>query len=194
MAQTKKRRSKEDLLQCGLGIVSRLGPDKLTIEALCRELAVTKGSFYHHFENREAYVRELLDFWFETYGRRLVDQSVQEETAHGRLWRTVSVAMRQPYALDVAIRAWGARDPAVGEYVRRMDAMRLDNLIQAMRPFAASDEAAGKMARACYAAHLGSKVIRPAFDEALYLELVETMCDALGLPRFMDSVADGKIE
>ncbi len=192
MTKAKTRRTKEDLLEEGLSLVSSRGPESLTIDALCRELGVTKGSFYHHFQNCDAYVAELLDFWLERFGRALIEQSVRETAPEERLRRIVETAFRHPSDLDVAIRAWGGRDPAVRDHVRRMDAMRLENLAGAMRPYAASVAEAWKKARACYAAHLGAKVFCPSFDEALYLELVETMCDALNLPLFMRGDCGGR--
>lgn len=55
----------EDWILGALGLWAERGLDGVTIAALSERLGVTKGSFYWHFENREALVRRALALWAE---------------------------------------------------------------------------------------------------------------------------------
>ena len=61
----KKRITKKSWLKEGLDVLANLGAEKLTIDTLCIQLGVTKGSFYHHFKNRQNFIESLLAYWEE---------------------------------------------------------------------------------------------------------------------------------
>ena len=48
------RHKREDWLEQGLAVLVQAGVEALTIDGMCQRLGVTKGSFYYHFQNREA--------------------------------------------------------------------------------------------------------------------------------------------
>jgi AcrR family transcriptional regulator len=59
------RFDREAWLEAALEVLARQGQAKLRVETLARQLGVTKGSFYHHFKNREAFLKALLAYWAE---------------------------------------------------------------------------------------------------------------------------------
>ncbi len=66
------RLSRNDWLKAGFEMLTNQGASGLTIENLTDKLDVTKGSFYHHFQNAEDYKIALLEFWAEQYTNRVV--------------------------------------------------------------------------------------------------------------------------
>ena len=50
-------------IDAGLRALAAGGPDAVRIEPLARELGVTRGGFYWHFEDRRALLEEILDAW-----------------------------------------------------------------------------------------------------------------------------------
>lgn len=56
---------KKDWLQIGLDALRDDGPSGLTLEALTRRAKRTKGSFYHHFKDQQAFIRDMLALWAE---------------------------------------------------------------------------------------------------------------------------------
>ena len=59
------RFGKMDWLEIGFRLLASEGPSALTIGRLTGEARRTRGSFYHHFEDREDFVREMMVEWRE---------------------------------------------------------------------------------------------------------------------------------
>lgn len=51
---------KQDLLDAGVVSVLDQGASQTTVDAVCAEVGVTKGAFFHHFRDKEAFVLALL--------------------------------------------------------------------------------------------------------------------------------------
>jgi len=175
------RRKKEDLLREGLDILAANGPDGLTVEALSKRLGCTKGSFYHHFDGRDAYVGALLEFWIAEYTQRVIGEAERGKTPEQRREFMLQNAVAVPKGPEAAIRAWAVRNPLVAQYACRADALRIDYLSQLFRQFTAEVEHARLLARTTYTLFLGSRVLCPPLEEAEYRELVTTLTTALGL-------------
>jgi AcrR family transcriptional regulator len=119
------RKIKEDWLKAGFILLSEAGEAGLTIDALISRMGVTKGAFYHHFNNRLAYSEALLSFWEQEMTQQVIDQSNIESTAKDRIKRLTSITTRASNpSLEVAIRAWALRDPLVRGYQERVDKKR----------------------------------------------------------------------
>src|SRR3954463_6258167 len=57
------RLSAEDWESAALELIASQGVAAVAVEALARQLGVTKGSFYWHFPTREALVKAALERW-----------------------------------------------------------------------------------------------------------------------------------
>jgi AcrR family transcriptional regulator len=111
----------------GLRALAAGGPDAVRIEPLARELGVTKGGFYWHFDGRRALLEEMLDAW----ERRSVDEVIERiedegGDARARLRRLFSMAGHELLEIDLAVRDWARRDPKVARRLRRVDNRRMD--------------------------------------------------------------------
>jgi len=60
------RLSKESWLNHTLTKIGEVGVGNIQIESLAKELNVTKGSFYWHFQNRDALLSETLEYWYRS--------------------------------------------------------------------------------------------------------------------------------
>jgi AcrR family transcriptional regulator len=114
----------------GLRALAAGGPGAVRVEALAQALGVTKGGFYGHFADRNALLGEMLGTW----ERRSTDEVLERVERHGG---DVRARLRLAGALtfasdllpvDLAIRDWARRDPAVAERLRRVDNRRMDYL------------------------------------------------------------------
>jgi AcrR family transcriptional regulator len=106
------------------------GPDSVRIEPLAQILGVTRGGFYWHFADRQALLEEMLDAW----ERASVDEVLERvEREGGDARRKVRRAGALTFSdwllpIDLAIRDWSRREPAVAERLRRVDNRRMDYL------------------------------------------------------------------
>jgi AcrR family transcriptional regulator len=118
----------------GLRALAAGGPDAVRIESLARELGVTKGGFYWHFDGRRALLEELLDAW----ERVSVDEVIERVEGGGgdaraKLRRLSAIALSthevlriDPLSIDLAIRDWARRERTVAARLRRVDNRRMD--------------------------------------------------------------------
>ena len=112
----------------GLRALASGGPDLVRVEPLAKALGVTKGGYYRHFSYRQALLDAMLDSWEQT----LVDEAIEAADRDGGTGRT---RLRRLFAaadgregileLELSVRDWARRDPAVAERVTRVDNRRL---------------------------------------------------------------------
>jgi AcrR family transcriptional regulator len=113
----------------GLRALAAGGPDAVRVDALAKALGVTRGGFYWHFEDRGALLEEILDAWERTS----IDEAIEQVEAGGGDARTklrrlfdLAAASRDLLKVDLAVRDWARRDPAVAKRLRRVDNRRMD--------------------------------------------------------------------
>jgi AcrR family transcriptional regulator len=106
------------------------GPDAVRVEALAQALGVTKGGFYGHFADRNALLEEMLDTW----ERKAIEEVLERvERKGGDVRARLRLAGALTFSaellpVDLAVRDWARRDPAVADRLRRVDNRRMDYL------------------------------------------------------------------
>lgn len=55
--------TRDKLVQAAIALILRQGFPKTTVDEICAEAGVTKGSFFHHFENKDAIGHAAADAW-----------------------------------------------------------------------------------------------------------------------------------
>jgi len=113
----------------------RSGVDGVRVEALARDLKVTKGSFYWHFRDLAALKEALVAEWeaeSHLLRRAMGDpQAVRDLIA--LITEQVANSERGESPSDAAIFRWAAIDPAVAERVNRAEAERIELVRQLAR-------------------------------------------------------------
>jgi len=64
-----RHESKTRLLNAALHLIRAKGYSATRIEDVCEAAGLTKGSFFHHFESKEALALAAADYWSEVTGR-----------------------------------------------------------------------------------------------------------------------------
>lgn len=154
------RRSRHAWLDRGLQVLAAGGPDAVRVEPIARDLGVTKGSFYWHFDNRSALLSEILATW----ERELVDDAIDEVERHGGdaregLRRLFSLASDEAIRVDLAVRDWARRDPAVADRLRRVDNRRMDYMRSLFRSFCTDDDDVEMRCLVAFSLWIGSHFI-----------------------------------
>jgi AcrR family transcriptional regulator len=115
----------------GLRTLAVGGPDAVRIEALARNLGVSKGGFYWYFDDRQALLDELLDAWERMFIDEVIAH-VERQPGDGKekLRRLFALAasVGEPLKIDPAVRAWARHDKAVARRLRRVDNRRMEYL------------------------------------------------------------------
>src|SRR4051794_1825819 len=175
------RTPKSTWIDAGLQALAAGGPDAVRIEPLAQRLGVTRGGFYWHFGGRGAFLGELLDTW----ERRSTDDVLERvEREGGDPERKLRRAGRLTFSdelvpVDLAVRDWARRDPAVAERLRRVDNRRmayLRTLIGEARPEADDVEARSLLA---FSLAIGDHVIAAEHDGAGRAEVLRQAVERL---------------
>ncbi len=110
-----------------LETLGREGVIGVNVENIARSIGATKGSFYHHFRDKEELIDWLLEYW-ET---ELTDKvTTHVSHLHGTpaeqlLALLEFIAENETNRYDASMRAWAMHDERVATVVRRVDRKRL---------------------------------------------------------------------
>ena len=125
-----RRASPQDWCAAGLALLRDEGIDAVTVDRLCSTLQKTKGSFYHHFRDRDAYLAALLARWEEDLTEAPIRAAGREPDPLRQSARLDSVVRGLDHELDRAVRAWALRDPPARAAMRRVDQRRIDYIAE----------------------------------------------------------------
>ena len=124
----KPRLSRSSWLEVALELLQNDGINAVTVDALAIQLGITRGSFYHHFKDRNDLSKEMLDYWKEKWTVEIRNDiaslgldGLQSLTALLNL-----IHHRKSANYDAAIRAWAIHDEPAREIVGEADKIRLD--------------------------------------------------------------------
>jgi AcrR family transcriptional regulator len=170
---TSKQLNKSQWLIFALSELVKKGPDSLKITKLCDVKGVTKGSFYHHFKNRQSFIEALMLYWFETMTVAFIDQANLEDDPMKRLEKLDQVIASQDIEAELHIRAWSLKDAQVAEHLAKIDQQRQRYLCDCYRDMGINHERAEDIATIAYAMFLGLQQIHPRPDAATNKRLSE---------------------
>jgi AcrR family transcriptional regulator len=120
--------TQEQYFQAALARLAGHGAEGLTIGALCGELGVTSGSFYHYFGNWDSFVDALLRHWEAEQTDRVAALAATQPGAERRLAWLRREASVLPHEAEAAIRAWSRGEERVRLAQERVDARRAAEL------------------------------------------------------------------
>jgi AcrR family transcriptional regulator len=116
-------------IMAALDLLAEQGIDGVRVELLARRLGVTKGSFYWHFEDRDALHIAMLDHW-----RRKTTLGLIERFDHmvalplDRVRQLINLVFapqsRRGADVELSVRLWGRRDPRAQAALNEVDELR----------------------------------------------------------------------
>jgi len=132
------------------------GVGAIAIEPLAARLGATKGSFYHHFPNREALLRATLESWERSETAEVLRRldAIPDPAERIRAVMAAAYADVEGGIRDAALLA-SAGEPLVRPVVERVTRRRLAYLTERYRDLGLAPERARHRARLIYAAYLG---------------------------------------
>lgn len=144
-----KPRAREDWIVAAIDLLVRDGADAIRIDRLADELAVTKGSFYHHFTNRDDLVDGIASYWAKTQTEHVLallgdvsDAPLGKLKQLIKLFTDLDIGTR-----DHAMRSFGTREPRIARAVDEADQKVLATLEKILRGLGASTTDARLFAR-----------------------------------------------
>jgi AcrR family transcriptional regulator len=123
--------TKEDWIEAAIEVMVDSSVEQVRVEKLARELDVSKGSFYWHFQNREELLDAVLQRWRHDTTSGVQERlSRTEPSASNRLLLFLRLPLRSARAtrsadLELAILGWARRSRTAEMVVAEVDRMRI---------------------------------------------------------------------
>lgn len=158
------QRTREDWIAGAFDALCEGGVAALRIEPLARRLGVTKGSFYHHFADRQALMTALLEDW-ERQGTAAIIAAVEltadapEDQLRALLALTFAPDPRGD-AIESSIRGWAATDDMAADAAERIDERRIAFVTNLLRGAGLPKALAGRRAALLYRTLIGEFIWR----------------------------------
>jgi AcrR family transcriptional regulator len=159
---------REDWFKAGLGLLVSRGAARLTVDAMCQVLGLTKGSFYHHFENLQDFKDQLLAYWQEVDTQAVVQAASRlngGDFCLDGLIQVLGSRSAESANPELAIRAWAMQDKTVHAAVAKIDTARIAMTRQLLQRIAGDAERAQLLSRMLYALLIGSYSIIPPIEK-----------------------------
>lgn len=115
----------EDWLNLALEELRTHGYSALRAQPLAKKMAVTRGSFYHHFESLEAFHTAVIDHWSKKTSGQIALEAQGFDDPVQALDDLLQKTLRSGEALERAIRSWSTVALNVAEAVERVDQERI---------------------------------------------------------------------
>lgn len=155
------RLNREDWLHKGLEILSAFDQDKIKILYLCKQMGVTRGSFYHHFESIEDYIGALMGHWTEQNTQRFIQVASSEEGPEAQIKVLNALVLESDLSLEAAIRSWSYYNAQVKGYLEQVDRLRLAFLEKVFSAMGMEAQLAKGLASIEYALLVGVQQLYP---------------------------------
>lgn len=159
--RTTTRLTREDWIAAAREMIVANGVDRVKVDLLAKQLNVTRGSFYWHFEDRDALLESLLHYW-EANNTEPMLAAIRQAGANGdprdfdstvgRLW--IDETEFDP-AFDSAMRDWGRTDATVADAIHRIDDIRVAAFAEMFSSYGFDRDEAEVRARILYYHQVG---------------------------------------
>ncbi len=129
--------SKQDWIRAGFRALRDGGIEAVRVEPTADSLDVTKGSFYWHFDNRQAWLDAMLADW-ERVGTDQIIELVNAAAGDPkkRLRTLMGAATESDQTGDIIearLRAWASTDEAAADAIGRIDARRVQFVVDILQ-------------------------------------------------------------
>lgn len=148
---------REDWIRAAIEVMIDSSVDQVRVEALARELNVSKGSFYWHFKNRDDLLEAVLELWTQEATLSVAERVLRRgASAEEHLLLFLRLPLNSKKAskasdLELAILGWARRNRMAEDAVAKVDQLRVEQLVQELDQLGFSAEQAEFRAHTAYA-------------------------------------------
>jgi AcrR family transcriptional regulator len=172
-----------DWIIAATAALAEAGVDAVSVEKIARQLGASKGSFYWHFADRPALLKAVLDLWEQEGTADLITRAkATSDPREGLRALARDTLDAQSRGVDVArteaaIRAWAAKDEAVGARFARIEHERTRFLAEQIAALGYDAETALHWSKVLHLAVIGLFAARasgsPLADDQTFVFLIE---------------------
>ena len=149
--------TREDWVRAAIEVMVDSSVDQVRVEAIARELDVSKGSFYWHFRNRDDLLQAILELWTAEATVSVGERVLRRATSPAE---RILLFLRLPLSskkaskasdLELAILAWSRRSRMAEDAVAQVDRLRVEQLAREFAQLGLAREQSEFRAHTAYA-------------------------------------------
>jgi len=131
---TRTQLTRDDWARAAIEVMIDSSVEQVRVEAIARELDVSKGSFYWHFRNRDDLLEAVLEIWTQEATLSVGERVLRRATSPAE---RVLLFLRLPLSskraskaadLELAILDWARRSRMAEDAVSKVDRLRVEEL------------------------------------------------------------------
>ncbi len=159
------RLSKESWLSHTLTKIGEIGVANIQVESLAKELNVTKGSFYWHFQNRDALLSETLEYWYKSATKAIglaAQRNFDEPVDRLRYFFTLAFNRRPDVPggpIERALHEWARMSEIAEQTTRQVDEDRVSLIADAYAELGMKEDQARQTATMALAQITGLNIL-----------------------------------
>lgn len=162
-----ERLSARDWVAAGYAALKREGFRALKADVLAKQLNVSRGSFYWHFEDVGAFHRSVITHWRDVETEAVITALQDQPPGAERLEWLLRGAFRRDASAELAMRAWAAHDEDAAAAVAAVDRRRLGYVDKLLREQQIDAARAKALAAMYYWTYLGNALSQRKPDRQL---------------------------
>ena len=181
MTTQKQRLSVDDWIEAALELMTVDGIAGVKIGVLCEQLGVTKGSFYWHFKDLDAFLDAIAERWRDGEGtfRTQFDDAMAADPRRA-LHDAISTFLdRRLGRLERAMRDWSRNDDRAKQALKAADARTFDTLVNGFQTIGFDREESDVRAKILFYAGVGFGDVGPIGDRSAPERQLTTLIDLL---------------
>lgn len=171
-----------DWLDQGLKTLKESGFTALKAEPLAKAMGVSRGSFYWHFADVDAFHAAILKRWREIMTEQIIADLERSAEGEARINVLLRRAFGDRLTLEVAVRIWATLDSAARAAVRAIDRRRLSYIESLLTASGVPPEIASARAQILYWAFLGFTLSDKPLSKPRQAEIVDELIRIANAP------------
>ena len=150
------RLTAQDWIDFALATLARVGFDALKADVLARKLGVSRGSFYWHFADLDAFHSKVIEHWRRVATEVIIADIERHESREQRIDALLRHAFGDGAILEVRMRAWAENNARAARALGDVDRRRQDYIKQLLVETGIAAPLAATRAQLLYWTYLGA--------------------------------------
>jgi AcrR family transcriptional regulator len=155
-----KRLTAQDWIDLALKTLAREGFQALKADVLARKLGVSRGSFYWHFSELDAFHAQVIEHWRQTATEAIIADLEQYDSREQRLDVLLRGAFGHSGLLEVRMRGWAEQNAQAARVLSDIDRRRKAYIEQMLAVAGIMPPLAATRAQLLYWTYLGAALSR----------------------------------
>ena len=154
------RLTAQDWIEFGLTTLAHEGVEALKADLLARKLGVSRGSFYWHFSDLDAFHARVIEQWRQAATEAIIADLERYDSSEARLDVLARRGFGHDAVLEIRMRSWADRSAEAARVLRDVDRRRQAYMQQILTDAGVEPSLAATRAQLLYWAYLGAALSR----------------------------------